>query len=130
MYIEIIATDSCDVFGELNPYDTNVTAELATCQSSHSSATPSDIPNEELRAKIRAKLVTIILAHIESDPTSAETIADRLFDLSLSEIQRIILYANTPEYVELYADSLYSGIGAGSLDTSVLSVGRPADDLE
>lgn len=128
--IESAIEDSCNVFGELNPLNGNVTAELAECQSSHDSATVNDIPSEELRAKIKVKLVEIIIAHIESDPDAAEILATRLFDLPLSEIQRIVLYANTPEYVELYAESLYSGIGVGSLDTSVLLLGRPADDLE
>jgi len=122
--------DSCDVFGELNPLDGNVTTELAQCQSSHKSATVEDIPDEELRNAIEAKILNITLAHIESDPESAEIIASRLFALPLSEIQRIILYANTPEYMEIYAESLYSGMGVGSLDSHVLALGRPADDLE
>ncbi len=93
-------------------------------------ATLADIPDEELREEVRAMIVEIILEHYASDQVDAETIASRLDDLPFTEISRFIAYANTPEYMEKYADSLYSGVGTSFLDLDLLALGRPAGSLE
>lgn len=67
------------------------------------------------------------------DADVAQLLASRMATLPLAEVQRIILYANTPEYTEGYLDSIYadSASGAGLLmDTHLMGLGRPADDLE
>lgn len=42
----------------------------------------------------------------------------------------MIAYANTPEYMMNHSQSIYTDSGAPSLDVNMLSLGRPADDIE
>lgn len=77
-----------------------------------------------------AKIVEIILTYFDSDVENAETIASRFDAEPFTSIQKIIANANTPEYMEKYADTLFSGVGPGFLDLGILSMGRPAASLD
>lgn len=92
------------------------------------SATLDDIPDEELQKAYKAKILEI-MTNIYG-PEDAEVLAPRLHSEPLPAIQQFIELGNTPEYVENHGESLYSGLSAGSLDTHMLSMGRPAGDLE
>lgn len=136
-------SDSCDVYGELNFYNENATAEFEECAESFitNSATVNDIPDEALKQSVLEKLTQVVLKiinaggiDIDLEQMTAEelagTLAPRLGDTPLSTVQSLIVYANTPEYFELYNHTLYGGGGTISLDNSMLKLGRPADDLE
>jgi hypothetical protein len=123
--------DSCDVYGELNFYDNNIVNELLECQASISeSATLADIPDEGLREQVRTKIVEIILKYYDSDVDNADTIASRFDALPFTSVQQFIVSANTPEYMEKYADDLFYGAEPMFLDLEILSLGRPAASLE
>jgi len=133
-YTSILAAieDSCDVYGELNTLDTNVTSVIEACATPVilNSATLLDIPDEQLQDELRAKLLEVISTYIEPNMEVAQVIASRLEPLPLAEIQRMILYANTPEYMANHSVSIYTDTGAPSLDVNMLLLGRPADDIE
>eukprot|EP00578_Thalassiosira_sp_NH16_P001750 CAMPEP_0181134872 /NCGR_PEP_ID=MMETSP1071-20121207/32320_1 /TAXON_ID=35127 /ORGANISM="Thalassiosira sp., Strain NH16" /LENGTH=495 /DNA_ID=CAMNT_0023221421 /DNA_START=42 /DNA_END=1529 /DNA_ORIENTATION=- len=126
--------DSCDVYGELNTHSPNVTAALQTCQASIESLaiTVDDLPSQPLKAAIRTKLIQILTSNNPTNDTSEniEIKAGRLGSLPLAEVQQLILYGNTEEYVVRYGYTLYSDDGPMNLDTNMLKLGRPADDLE
>lgn len=105
--------------------------EITQCKASATDgATLADIPDVELREEVRSKLLEIILAYYDSDIVDAQTIASRLDSFPLSEISSFIGYANTPEYMEKYADVLFSGLATSFLDLEILALGRPAGSLE
>ena len=105
--------------------------EILECQASvGESATLADIPDEGLREEVRAKIVEIILNYYDSDVGNAETIASGFDSQPFTSVQQFIVDANTPEYMEKYADSLFSGVGPGFLDSGILTMGRPAASLE
>mmetsp|Transcript_37403 Transcript_37403/g.79797 ORF Transcript_37403/g.79797 Transcript_37403/m.79797 type:complete len:419 (-) Transcript_37403:716-1972(-) len=54
----------------------------------------------------------------------------QILALPLPDVQGFILSTNTPELRDFYLQSVFTGASAGSLDTHVLSLGRPADGLE
>ena len=123
--------DSCDVYGELNFFDPTVAAALGECAESiiASAATVDDIPDEQLKEEIKAKMMEVGTLMSPDDPESAELLASRLLTLPLLEVMNTILYANTPEYAEKYLESLYS-TDIAAMDMSIMAVGRPANDLE
>ncbi|KAL9187382.1 hypothetical protein ACHAXT_001485 [Thalassiosira profunda] len=134
-YASILAAieDSCDVFGELNLHDTDVVTEIAACAGNATvdAATVEDIPDPELQEAIRSKMMEIGVTLSPDDPEVAQFYADRLLTLPLEEVQRIILFANTPEYSAEYLDTLLTGTdGFDFLDAHLLSLGRPSDGLE
>ncbi len=105
--------------------------EIQECQASTGeSATLADIPDEGLREEVRAKIVEIILKYYESDVGNAETIASSFEALPFTTLQSFIVSANTPEYMEKYADELYYGGETKFLDLEILALGRPAASLE
>ena len=118
---------------KLNTFESNVTSELTECSTGliENAVTLLDIPSSDLRTEIKAKLLEIVSTFIETEvPEAAEVIANRLDGLPLTEVMNMILYANTPEYMANHSQTIYSGVGAPSLDNSMLALGRPADDIE
>jgi len=124
--------DSCDVYGELNLYDNNTLNDLMECQNStlEFEATLADIPDEELRDEVKAKVLETILQYVEIDSATAETLASSFDSEPLSKLYRFIAFANTPEYMEKYAYNVISGEGSSFLDLDILALGRPAGALE
>lgn len=105
--------------------------EILECQASAGkSATLADIPDEGLREEIQTKIVEIIIQYYDSNPDNAEEIASRLDSIPYTSINEFIAYANTPEYMEKYADVLFSGLTTKFLDLEILALGRPAASLE
>jgi hypothetical protein len=124
--------DSCDIYGELNLYDSNTLNDLKECQNStlEGEATLADIPDEGLRDEVKAKILETILQYVEIDSNTAETLASSFDPVPLSEIYRFITFANTPEYMEKYAYNLIFGEGSSFLDLEILASGRPVGALE
>jgi len=127
--------DSCDVYGELNMNNRNVSTAVQSClqEISANAATPNDLPSEELRNAIRAKLVSIaadVPGEGNENGALAETYADRWMGLALKEVVDLIMYANTPVYREKYLPSFISGVGTLPQDTHLMALGRPGGDLE
>lgn len=111
----------------------NVTTELTECATSYIANAPylKHIPDATLVDEIRTKLLDITTTYIEPNNYEvAQVIASRMEDFPLAEIQRMILYANTPEYMANHSQTLYTGVGVPTLDANMLSLGRPANDLE
>jgi hypothetical protein len=105
--------------------------EISECRASiGESATLADIPDEGLREQVRAKIIEIILKYYDSDVDNAETITSRFDALPFRSIQQFIVSANTPEYMDKYADDLFYGVESKFLDLDILALGRPAASLE
>lgn len=105
--------------------------EILECQASAGkSATLADIPDEGLREEIQTKIVEIIIQYYDSNPNNAEEIASRLHSIPYTSITEFIAYANTPEYMDKYADVLFNGLTPKFLDLEILALGRPAASLE
>ena len=112
-------------------YDNNTMHEIAECQASAGkSATLADIPDEGLREEIQTKLVEIIIQQYDFTPENAEIIASRFYSLPYTSVEDFIAYANTPEYMDKYADDLFNGLATKVLDMEILALGRPAASLE
>jgi plasmid replication initiation protein len=120
------------VYAELNFFDGNVSAAIEECYSSviANSATIEDIPDEGLREEIRAKILEVTIAHIESDPEAAAILASRLEYLPLYDIVRFIQLGNTPEFMAKYNQTLYSSQLVIAMDLDILAFGRPGGGLE
>lgn len=125
-------SDSCDVYGELHLKDSEVESELMECVASlpQDLANVKDIPDEALREAFEAKVRDVAFEFAGGDTTIAEYSAALLLDLPLTDVIEVITATNTPEYRDQYLEGLYTGVGGVSLDSHILSFGRPADDLE
>jgi hypothetical protein len=120
------------VYGELNVFDANVSAAMSECTSSivANSATLEDLPDDVLRDEIKAELLEVILATVDSDPDTAATLASELEDLPLNDIIGFIQRGNTQEFMERDDETISSNPLMNSLDGAILALGRPAGSLE
>ncbi len=127
-----ISLDSCHVYGELNVFDANVSAAMSECTSSivANSATLEDLPDDVLRDEIKAELLEVILATVDSDPDTAATLASELEHLPMQDIITYIQLGNTPEFMERDNETIYSNPLMNFMDGAILALGRPAGSLE
>lgn len=117
------------MYGEHFYKDSDVATEYKEC------ATPlyteadrvNDIPDEELQETLNAKVLEVATA-LSLD--NANDIAARIRELPLKQVLKMIMFYNTPEYRDKYLASIRTGVSGGSLDSHVLSRGRPSGSLE
>ncbi|KAL7426703.1 hypothetical protein ACHAXH_000427 [Discostella pseudostelligera] len=123
--------DSCDVYGEVNSNDIFALVELLTCTFTaiSYSATLNDIPDEGLRDEVKAKISEITMQY-GADQNTTEIVASNFDAQPIGNALNFIIHGNTPEFMEVYGDTLFTGEPTGLLDSEILKLGRPSGGLE
>lgn len=123
--------DSCDVYGEVNSNDIFALVELLTCTFTaiSYSATLNDIPDEGLRDEVKAKISEITMQY-GADQNTTEIFASNFDAQPIGNAINFIIHGNTPEFMEVYGDTLFTGEPTGLLDSEILKLGRPSGGLE
>ncbi len=127
-------TDSCDVYGEVDGNDLATLLSLLNCTFSALaySATLNDIPDEGLREEIKAKISEITMQyHVNNtNQTAVETFVSSFDAQPIGSSLGFIINGNTPEFMEKYGDTLFTGETTPLLDSEILKIGRPSGGLE
>lgn len=127
--------DSCDVYGEVDGTNILNLIDLLNCTFSALSfaATLQDIPDEGLRDDIKAKISEITMQYLkdaDQNTTATDAFISSFDAQPIGNAMNFILHGNTPEFMEVYGDTLFTGEPTGLVDSEILKLGRPSGGLE